>query len=169
MVQDEVRMNATHFSQAYRQGLQRTINFLLSRGVPHDMAPDIAQSAWTRGWERLGQLRDESTILAWINTIALNQFRRHIRANHFEQALKPTHCDNLATDLNWAAIDMARILDACNPKDRALLESQLMGTTPKELAEKEGVSQTAIRIRLLRARRSARRLCEPSAPLLHAA
>jgi DNA-directed RNA polymerase specialized sigma24 family protein len=117
----------------------------------------------------LDQLRDDSTILAWINTIALNQFRRRMRDRQHEQELKPAHFDSLATDLNWAAIDMARILDACNPKDRALLEMQLMGTTPKELAEKEGVSQTAIRIRLLRARRSARQLCEPPAPLAHAA
>jgi RNA polymerase sigma factor (sigma-70 family) len=162
-------MDAVNFSQAYLQGIQRTINFLLSRGVPHDMAPDIAQSAWTRGWERLEQLRDESTILAWINTIALNQFRRRMRSNQHELELKPAHFDSLATDLNWAAIDMARILEACSPKDRALLESQLLGTTPKELAEKEGVSQTAIRIRLLRARRSARQLCEPAVPLLQAA
>jgi len=40
--------------------------------------------------------------------------------------------------------------------------------TPKELAQREGVSQTAIRIRLLRARRSARRLCEPAMPLARA-
>jgi RNA polymerase sigma factor (sigma-70 family) len=157
-------MDTNHFGNAYREGLQRTINFLISRGVPYDSAPDIAQSAWLRGWERLGQLRDESTLLAWINTIALNHFRRTLRTTCQEQTLAGFH-DGRSVSMNWAAIDLARILLACTPKDRALLEAQLIGSTPKELAEQEGVSQTAIRIRLLRARRSARQLCIPGAPL----
>lgn len=160
-------MDGNHFGKAYRDGLQRTINFLMSRGVPYDQAPDIAQSAWLRGWERLGQLRDESIILAWINTIALNHFRRSLRSRCQEESLTPEH-DGKATGLNVAAIDLKHIMGACSPKDRALLEAQLVGSTPKELAQKEGVSQTAIRIRLLRARRSARRLCEPAMPLARA-
>jgi RNA polymerase sigma factor (sigma-70 family) len=161
-------MDTTHFGNAYRDGLQRTINFLLSRGVPYDAAPDVAQFAWLRGWERLGQLRDESMILAWINTIALNHFRRTLRTKCQEEALSADF-DRRSVDLNWAAIDLAKILDACSPKDRALLEAQLVGKTPKELAEREGVSQTAIRIRLLRARRSARHLCQAATPQLRAA
>ena len=49
--------------------------------------------------------------------------------------------------------------------DRSLLEAQLMGTTAEELAKSEGVTPTAIRLRLLRARRSARQICEPSLAL----
>lgn len=160
-------MDGIHFGNAYREGLQRTINFLMSRGVPYDLAPDVAQSAWLRGWERLGQLRDDSIILAWINTIALNHFRRSLRSRCQEEALTPEH-DGKAAGVNVAAIDLNRIMRACSPKDRALLEAQLAGATPKELAQREGVSQTAIRIRLLRARRSARRLCEPEFPLAQA-
>jgi RNA polymerase sigma factor (sigma-70 family) len=161
-------MDTKNFANTYRDGLQRTINFLLSRGVPFDSAPDIAQFAWLRGWERLGQLRDESTILAWINTIALNHFRRTLRAKSREEILRGD-LDQRSVEINCAAIDLAKILEACSPKDRALLEAQLIGRTPKELAEREGTSQTAIRIRLLRARRSARDLCQTSAPELRAA
>lgn len=161
-------MDSKLFGSAYRDGLQRTINFLMSRGVPYDMAPDIAQSAWLRGWERLGQLRDDSMILAWINTIALNHFRRLLRSKCQEETFAAEK-DGRHTGLNWAAIDIAHILQACSPKDRALLQAQLNGTTAKELAEREGVSPTAIRIRLLRARRSARQICQPATPLSAAA
>ena len=162
-------MNATLFGDAYVQGLKRTLHFLLSRGVPHDVAPDIAQSAWLRGWERREQLRDESMIFSWINSIALNHFRRTLRGRRREEELRPAHYDIRATELNEAAIDIARIVDACTPKDRDLLQAQLLGITAKELANTGDISQTAIRIRLMRARRSARQLCEPRTPLLRAA
>lgn len=43
------------------------------------MACESAQAAWVRGWGRLGQLRDETLVLTWVNTIALNVYRRLIR------------------------------------------------------------------------------------------
>ena len=160
-------MDGNHFGKAYRDGLQRTINFLMSRGVPSIRLPTLRSQRGYVAEERLGQLRDESIILAWINTIALNHFRRSLRSRCQEESLTPEH-DGSSTGLNVAAIDLKRIMGACSPKDRALLEAQLVGSTPKELAQREGVSQTAIRIRLLRARRSARRLCEPAMPLARA-
>jgi DNA-directed RNA polymerase specialized sigma24 family protein len=65
-----------------------------------------------------------------------------------------------ATALDLAAIDVARILDFCRPSDRALLQQQLHGVTTKEIADRHGATETAIRIRLLRARRTARALVE---------
>jgi len=155
-------MTSQAFGTVYQQGLKRTIAFLLSRGVPYDTAPDVAQTAWLRGWERLDQLRDETMIVPWINTIALNSHRRAIRSQSREKEWKPSLTDSVTTALNWAAIDISTILDSCRPSDRDLLEAQLLGNSTKELAEQHGVSQTAIRIRLLRARRSARKFCEPS-------
>ena len=58
--------------------------------------------------------------------------------------------------INLAAIDMGRILGLCRPQDRVLLEQCLKGCSMSEIAGNEGVSETAIRIRLLRARRYAR-------------
>ena len=55
-----------------------------------------------------------------------------------------------------AAIDVARILRMCRPRDRILLEQQMSGLTAEEIAQKQGVTKTAIRIRLMRARRAAR-------------
>ena len=153
-------MTKTEFSEAYQQGLKRTTAFLLSCGVPSDVVPDFAQTAWLRAWERLGQLRDDSMIVPWINTIALNYYRRARRTRSREEEWKPVHSNMRSTVLNWAAIDVSRILKACRPTDRKLLKDQLLGTTSKEIAAREGVTPTAIRIRLLRARRSARQLCD---------
>jgi DNA-directed RNA polymerase specialized sigma24 family protein len=58
--------------------------------------------------------------------------------------------------IDMAAIDVARILRFCRPRERQLLELQMQGATTEEIARDSGVTETAIRIRLMRARRAAR-------------
>lgn len=151
-------MTRESYGQAYQDGLNHTIRFLLSRGIARDTAMDVAQGAWSRGWERLHQLRDDRMVVTWVNTIALNRYRQTIRYEKRNQALvEPIYAKS---GLNWAAIDLSRILAGCRDQDRALLEAQLRGITAKEIAEARGCSQTAVRIRLLRARRAARNVAE---------
>jgi DNA-directed RNA polymerase specialized sigma24 family protein len=154
-------MTREEYGDIYQTGRERTIRFLLSRGAAPGLAPDIAQAAWLRGWERLAQLRDPQMIVTWINSIALNQYRRVIRNERLHQELQqPVHGH---TCLDLAAIDVARILRVCRPPDRVLLEAQMKGVTAKEMAREQGLTETAVRIRFLRARRSARKALEARA------
>lgn len=151
-------MSRETYAEAYRKGFPLTFRFLLSRGAARDMAEEISQAAWMRGWERLAQLRDDEFLSTWINAIAFNLYRRAIRQERRLQVLKdPLYAK---TTMNWAAIELRRILRFCRLPDRQLLEAQMRGSTAEELAVEQGVSQTAIRIRLLRARRAARRTTE---------
>jgi len=153
-------MNSEAYGQVYQEGKERTIRFLMSRGVPREVAPDVAQSAWLRGWERLSQLRDERMVVTWINTIALNQYRRTIRTERLQQVMQePVHGK---TTINLAAIDVAKVLLLCRAQERALLEAQMVGVTAKEMAQAQGVTETTIRIRFFRARRVARQVLEES-------
>ena len=142
---------------AYQRGFDLTIRFLISRGVPRETARDVAQAAWVKGWERLSQLRNESMVTTWVNAIALNVHRSVLRSEKPYQALPEFYT---RTEVNLAAIDLKRILKFCAPRDRALLELQMQGDTAEEIARKQGVTETAIRIRLLRARRAARSRAE---------
>jgi DNA-directed RNA polymerase specialized sigma24 family protein len=155
-------MTQETYGQFYQDGRARTIRWLRSRGVARDLAPDIAQSAWLLGWQKISQLRDERTTVTWVNTIALNIFRRAMQRERRQQMLPGTVPGK--TTLNLAAIDVARILVSCRASDRALLEAQMVGVTPREMAQEEGVSETAIRIRFLRARRSARTALQKPGP-----
>lgn len=130
-----------------------TVRYLISRGVPSDQARDAAQAAWVRGWERLTQLRNESMVVTWVNSIAMNVHRSVLRSERSSQALGDYA---QSAEMNLAAIDVARILKICRPRDRALLELQMQGNTTEEIARKEGVTEAAVRIRLVRARRAAR-------------
>jgi DNA-directed RNA polymerase specialized sigma24 family protein len=141
------------YGDAYILGLQRTARFLMNRGAPPGYAEELSQAAWVRGWERLHQFRGESAVSAWVNTIALNLFRGELPQVRSMQPLMETQSD---FRMDIAAIDASRILSFCRPGDRALLEHQLNGVTVDELARVFGVTSTAIRIRLLRARRAVR-------------
>jgi RNA polymerase sigma factor (sigma-70 family) len=146
-------MTRDEYGKAYRHGFDLTVRFLISRGVPSEPARDAAQAAWVRGWERLSQLRNDSMVVTWVNTIAMNVHRSVLRSERSCQAL----ADHAQTaEMNLAAIDVARILKYCRPRDRVLLELQMQGNTMEEIARKEGVTEAAIRIRLVRARRAAR-------------
>ena len=151
-------MTREEYGDIYQSGRERTIRFLLSRGASPGLAPDVAQAAWLRGWERLAQLRDPQTIVTWINTIALNHYRRVIRVERLHQEIQPSSHGKTCMDL--AAIDVNRILHICRPPERFLLEAQMSGITAKEMAREKGLTETAVRIRFLRARRSARKALE---------
>jgi RNA polymerase sigma factor (sigma-70 family) len=151
-------MTREEYGSIYQISHNRTLRFLLARGASATVAADITQSAWVRGWERLSQLREAKMILTWINTIALNEYRRYMRREGSLNRSLPVPKREWAgkAHMNLAAIEVSRILAACNPGDRLLLEAQMNGITPKEIADEYGITETAVRIRFLRARRSAR-------------
>ena len=154
-------MTTENYGQAYQAGFHRTVGFLLAQGLRGDCARDIAQAAWVRGWERLDQLRSEGMVLTWVNSIALNLYRHSIRCDRANQrALKALPESRTAAGPDLAAIDLRRLLTFCRPCDRLLLEQQMQGVSAEEMARKLGISNTAIRIRLLRARRGVRMAVE---------
>lgn len=145
-------MTREDYGRAYRDGYARTVRFLASRGVRPETARELAQSAWTRGWERQAQLRNDKMVLTWVNSIAMNAYLGLMR----KQPCYVGVSDLRTEEANSAAIDVRRILGFCRPRDRELLQWELEGLTAQEIAQREGVTTTAIRIRLLRARRRAR-------------
>jgi|HubBroStandDraft_1064217.scaffolds.fasta_scaffold230278_2 RNA polymerase sigma factor (sigma-70 family) len=154
-------MTSSVYGQAYQAGFDRTIRFLISRGAGGDDAQEVAQAAWARGWECLNQLRDDNTVLTWVNTIALNIYRRALHNERYRQPL-PELFSRLTIDM--AAIDVACMLKSCRPRERRLLELQMHGATAREIAEDNGVTETTIRIRLMRARRAVRARVEGGKP-----
>jgi RNA polymerase sigma-70 factor (ECF subfamily) len=155
-------MTAHAFGQAYQSGFDRTVRFLVSRGAARDGAMEAAQSAWARGWERLDQLRDERVLLTWINSIALNVYRGLLRRERLAVPLRESHSE---FQIDMAPLYVESALKLCSRRERALLQLQLEGISAEEMAGQKGVSTTAMRIRLTRARQVLRKRLEkrPSA------
>jgi DNA-directed RNA polymerase specialized sigma24 family protein len=142
-------MTRDEYGDAYEGGFFRTVKFLVSRGVPEALASEVAQSAWATGWERLGQLRSSAMVVFWVNTIAINTYRQTLR----EAPVLENIADVPAPDESLASIEVIQLLRLCHPCERILLERQMRGETPSEIANSCGATQTAIRLRLLRAGR----------------
>src|SRR5690348_5650969 len=153
-------MTTEDYGKAYQRGFNLTVRFLVSRGLSYDSALDTAQAAWAKGWERREQLRDPNLVLTWTNSIALNIHRTFLRREPQTQTLPELQAP---PRMNVAAIDAKRILSSCKPNDRIVLHSHYIeGYKVQEIAEQHGWTETAVRIRLLRARRSVeRRLSRP--------
>ena len=118
-----------------------------------DFATEIAQCSWTKGWECRSQLRDSECLLTWVNSIALNACRTLLRREKKFQSLSEI---SVAPKLDTAAVDVTRILEGCKPMERMILQQHHLDERPiQEIASEYGCSETAMRIRLLRARRSA--------------
>jgi RNA polymerase sigma factor (sigma-70 family) len=145
-------MTREEYGTAYQGGFPLTVRFLISRGLSYDSALDTAQAAWLKGWEHLSQLRDPTLVLTWTNSIAINIHRSFLRREPQTQGLPELIAP---PRMNVAAIDAKRILEDCRPSDRAVLEGHyIQGYKVQEIAARHGWTETAVRIRLLRARRS---------------
>ena len=145
-------MTPEQYGDAYQRGYGMTVRFLVARGVQHDEAKDVAQTAWVKGWERLAQLRNGSLVTTWVNSIALNVYRKLTRSEPVSQML--LEHNQRTAEIDLAAIDIARVLSMCRPSDRHLLEMRMNGATTAEIACQQGVTNTTTRVRLLRARRN---------------
>jgi DNA-directed RNA polymerase specialized sigma24 family protein len=153
------------YGRAYQRWFQLTVRFLGSKGLSSESATEIAQSAWTKGWECRRQLRDLTCLLPWVNSIALNACRGLLRRERKFQALPEV---SVAPQLDLATLDISRILASCKPMDRIILRKHHLEERPiEEIAQEHGCSETAMRIRLLRARRSARSRLRLATGLTH--
>lgn len=146
-------MTSEEYADAYQRGFNLAVRFWVSRGVSYDDAVESVQAAWAKGWEHREELRQPASVVPWIISIAGNIRKTLLRQ---QQKNLPKNQEAASTiSSHAAAIDAKKVLDKSKPLHRAVLEAHYMhGLTAQEIAKSEGVSEGAIRLRLLRARRN---------------
>jgi RNA polymerase sigma factor (sigma-70 family) len=146
------------FAEAYVKGYRLTVRFLLSKGASLDLAEELAQAAWVRGWEAREQLQIDDRIVPWVNSIAYHRYcNDHRRARHVEF----TEATDSKTPSVLAALDAGILLNLCSPLDKTLLLLRYMnGMEMKEIAAAQGLSEIAVRVRIHRSQSSLRSLVE---------
>lgn len=144
------------FGFAYSQWHYQTVRLLASRGIGLDLARDVTQQAWGRGWERLGQLRDSRQLVPWINTIAWNLCKNRLRRAASEPLVEAAL---VAPESSPGDAAFNQLLDHCRPKEAwALRLFYSEGYDCREIALRAGSTPVAIRVLLHRARRRLRRV-----------
>jgi RNA polymerase sigma-70 factor, ECF subfamily len=120
-----------------------------------EAALDAVQSAWAIAWQRLGGLRDEAQVRAWLVAIAANEARQHRRR---QRRATLVGLDNALGEVGSPdpsdmadAQDLGRVLQRLSPDDRRLLALRFVaGMESPEIARHMGLSASGVRSRLWR-------------------
>lgn len=164
-----VRRARTGDAEAFRALLQSHRSAITSTLIAcgtrnEDTARDLAQEVAIRAWRRLGSLEDERSFTAWIRRIAANAARDHLRRMAVRRE------DDLDVALDLAGEDdphgraertaeLRLMLAALENEDREvvdLLIARAEGTSVELLASRVGLSEGALKMRLMRARKRLR-------------
>jgi RNA polymerase sigma-70 factor (ECF subfamily) len=151
-------MTRREYGNAYASGLKGTRHLLLRHGANRDLACDLAQAAWEKGWERLGDLRNSEMVVSWVNSIAINLLRTLWRREVNNVPLEAEHDVMIVPGVNNAALEVHYLLRSCRPSHQIVLkEYYLQGLGVAEIARSHGRDVGAIHSALSRARRAVRR------------
>lgn len=141
------------YARAYQDGFAKTVRFLASTGAPLELAEEVAQAAWVRGWERLSQLRHVQALTFWINSIAKNLLRSSFRKQQMSTELLETTL--VSNPLESEPIDAHRMFAGCSDSEKALLHLYYVeGFTSQELSSTFGLSAVGVRVRLTRLKKT---------------
>lgn len=125
-----------------------------------ETARDLAQDVALRAWHRLGDLHDPRTFPAWIRRIAANAARDHLRRRAVRREEELDAALDLAGDddphqVAERVAELRFMLAALEQEDAEVVDLLLAradGVPVEELAARTGVSQGALKMRLMRAR-----------------
>ena len=156
LVDDARAGDEAAFTQIVRRYHPDLLRIALVVGGDVDVAEEATQSAWVVAWRRLGDLRNPTNLRPWLMSIAANEARQLTRGKRRRSVreiamLEPSTppADAMAAD----RIDLANALATIEPRDRELLGLRyLAGMDSAEIGRVVGMSATAVRSRLARAR-----------------
>jgi len=152
--------------QSHRAAVSST---LIACGVRSDeTARDLAQEVALRAWRRLATLEDPRSFTAWVRRIAANAARDHLRRvavrreEELEQALELAGDDDPHADAERRA-ELRLMLAALEDEDAEVVEllvARADGISVEALAVRSGLSEGALKMRLMRARKRLRERLE---------
>lgn len=159
------RGDETAFRTLLEEHRSAVVSTLLACGVRNaETARDLAQDVALKAWTRLPRLRDPRSFPAWIRRIAANAARDHLRrlAVRREESLEaaltldtdegPHERSERLSELRLMLV----ALDAEDDETTELLVARADGQPVAALAGRLGISEGALKMRLLRVRRRLR-------------
>ena len=144
----------------------RLLRFLIGLVGEVEVARELCQDTFLAAYQALPRIQGELRLSSWLHTIALNRARSYHRKRHLRTFL-PLGEDHFASpgpDMqeSVAAHDAVYRTLVKIPKQyaTALLLQHASGLSCREIASVLGCSESAVKIRLMRAREAFRRIYE---------
>lgn len=151
------------FRESFVRHHRNTMLFLVKSGMCRNKleAEEVAQAAWVHAYERLSQLQSESSISAWVITIAINIARSEMRKNKRTLPHTATSYDNMAQSTDCKIL-AEKVFSSCEIREeekQALYLAYILGMNTAEIeSEIPNLAKSSIRVLLLRGRKNARRV-----------
>lgn len=144
----------------------RLLRFLIGMVSDVEVARELCQDTFLAAYQALPRLKGELRLSAWLHTIALNRARSHHRRRRLRVFL-PFEDDQVAEaqpDMQDAVADHDTVCRTLNRMPQryaaALLLQTASGLSCREMADVLHCSEGAVKVRLLRARESFKRIYE---------
>ena len=144
----------------------RLLRYLTGMVGDVEVARELCQDTFLAAYQALSRLHGELHLSAWLHTIAMNKARSHHRRKKFKIFVPIEDHDLPASSVDLQASvadsDLVRRTLEKMPKQyaEALLLQLAGGLSCKEMAGMLHCSESAIKVRLMRARDSFRRMYE---------
>lgn len=154
--------NQAFFGEIYKRYYRNVFRICLAINKDPDTASDLAQDVMIKVMEKLPDLQHEYLLGWWIHSIARNetityckkhQKKHHLSVNDYpEVAAEEMDVESLK-DREALFEDLGEAMDALNEESRNMLTLKyLHNTSIKELQQKYELSESAVKMRLARAR-----------------
>lgn len=166
LIRDARRGDEDSFRELLETHRAAITSTLVACGVrTTDTARDLAQETALRAWMRLGSLRDAKSFSPWIRQIAANAARDHLRRvatrreEDLEEAAQLASSEDPGRDAERRAELglMMTALAAEAEADVTLMLDRAQGVPIREMAERLGTTESALKMRLMRIRKRLRR------------
>ena len=147
---------------------RRFLSFLERRVGSREVAEDILQDAFVRGLNRVDQLREQDSVIAWFYRALRNALVDHWRRTRTEQrALEELAASDVSDpvsdpEMMKTVCECATaLLETLKPQyAEALRRVDLDGVAVKQFASEKQITQNNASVRLFRAREALRRQVE---------
>jgi len=153
LVNPDGQIEDEEFATGYVSNFVKTVKFISSLGATIDIAEEIAQAAWARGWQRRHQLLQKQFLGSWVNTIARNLFHEHFaKSRRFSELVEFGVHSNIESTM-----EAGSVLAGCTPSETAMLKMYYFeGYSSQEIAESQNINPITVRVRLMRIRQNVR-------------
>jgi RNA polymerase sigma-70 factor (ECF subfamily) len=154
----EQRQWDEQFSTFYRHSIGRLVNFLVWLGASPNDAPDLAQDTMIKAHRRWPDINNPD---AWIRRVASRDWGHHvhgIRETPTDPLPEHTVLVGRISDLERLEQrhDVLRLLATLPPRQRQVLAWDMDGYSAPEIAHELGITPTAVRSSLRKARQALR-------------
>ncbi|MDR0297040.1 MAG: RNA polymerase sigma factor [Streptococcaceae bacterium] len=137
------------------------VRWLVSKKIPADKAEDVVQDVFVKMLE-LDVLIAPENLRAWMYRVSLRTYiNKYKRDKRYHEILQEMSADEVTVTLADELPDMGEFLLKLAPADRKLLHAYYYeDLSIKELSAATQKSQSAVKIRLYRARKKLQKILE---------